>query len=90
MSTIRELRNEATLSLIAANKSQKNQYLLFGVIIDISEPYQTEKSTNFTTKLKIIDPSFNYKQKIDAEGIKFFKFAYINIYSELPEYAPRI
>jgi len=37
---------------------------LFGVIIDISEPYKSEDSTNFTTKLKVIDPSFNYKAQL--------------------------
>ena len=61
MSSIRELRNESTLSLIAKNPEGNSHYLLFGVIIDISEPYKSENSTNYTTKLKIIDPSFNYK-----------------------------
>jgi hypothetical protein len=61
MSIVRELRNEATLSSIAQNPQGNSHYLCFAVIIDISEPYKSEESTNYTTKLKVIDPSFNYK-----------------------------
>lgn len=61
MSEVRELKNETTLSAIAKNPEGNPHYLLFGIIIDISESYKTEKYNNYTTKLKIIDPSFNYK-----------------------------
>ncbi len=90
MSQIRELKNEATLSLVARNPEANQHYLLFGVIIDISEPYKTQDSTNYTTKLKIIDPSFNYKARLHNDKIKFHKFVHVNIYSETPDLAPRI
>lgn len=90
MTDLRELKNETTLSAIAQNPEANNHYLLFAIIIDISEPYKTEESTNYTTKLKVIDPSFNYKANIDAKNLKFHKFVHINIYSETPESAPRI
>lgn len=90
MTEIRELRNEHTLSSIAHDPENKNHALLFGIIIDISEPYKIEESTNFTTKLKIIDPSFNYKADLKIPDLKFHKFVHINIYSETPEQAPRI
>lgn len=90
MTELRELKNETTLSAIAEDPVGNNHYLLFAIIIDISEPYKTEESTNYTTKLKVIDPSFNYKADIDAKNLKFHKFVHINIYSETPESAPRI
>lgn len=90
MTDLRELKNETTLSAIAANPDTNNHYLLFAIIVDISEPYKTEESTNFTTKLKVIDPSFNYKAEIKVPDLKFHKFVHINIYSETPESAPRI
>jgi len=86
----RELRNEATLSSIALNEDGNSHTLLFAVIIDISEPYKAEESNNYTTKLKVIDPSFNYKARLGNNRIKFHKFVHINIYSETPDKAPRI
>ena len=59
MSELRELKNELTLSGVAREPEKNNQALLFGIIIDISEPYKSEESTNFTTKLKIIDRNRN-------------------------------
>ena len=90
MSEIREIKNETTLSEIVKSPETNSQYLLFGIIIDISEPYKISESTNYTTKLKIIDPSFNYKSKLTSKSLKFHKFVHINIYSETPERSPRI
>lgn len=87
---LRELKNETTLSGIVNNPEGNLHYLLFGIIIDISESYKSAKSNNYTTKLKIIDPSFNYKAMIDNKNIKFHKFVHINIYSETPDKAPKI
>lgn len=84
------MKNETTLSGIADNPEGNNHYLLFAIIIDISEPYKTEESTNYTTKLKIIDPSFNYKVDLEAKELKFHKFVHVNIYSETPDNAPKI
>lgn len=85
-----DLRNETTLASIAESPDTNPHYLLFAVIIDISEPYKSPNSTNWTTKLKVIDPSFNYHSQHDIENLKFHKFVYINIYTERPEQAPRI
>ena len=61
MSVIRDLKNETTLSALALQKGENSSSLCWGVIIDISEPIKGETGNNYTTKLKIIDPSFNYK-----------------------------
>lgn len=90
MSELRELKNEQTLSAIAKDPEGNNHYLLFAIIIDISEPYKTEESTNYTTKLKVIDPSFNYRANLRVKNLKFHKFVHINIYTETPEMAPKI
>lgn len=90
MSELRELKNESTLSGICQDPENNNHALLFGIIIDISEPYKSGDSTNYTTKLKIIDPSFNYKADLSNPKLKFHKFVHVNIYSETPEKAPRI
>ena len=90
MTELREMKNEQTLSAIAEDPENSNHHLLFAVIIDISEPYKSQESTNYTTKLKVIDPSFNYKANLDIKNLKFHKFIHINIYSETPDNAPRI
>lgn len=90
MSELRELKNESTLSGICQDPENNNHALLFGIIIDISEPYKSGDSTNYTTKLKLIDPSFNYKADLSNPKLKFHKFVHVNIYSETPEKAPRI
>lgn len=91
MSNLRDLKNETTLSALASQSQENTSSLCWGVIIDISEPTKTEKGANFTTKLKIIDPSFHYKsQQKDNALLKFHKYATINIYSETPETCPKI
>lgn len=85
-----DLKNESTLANIAEAPEINPHYLLFAVIIDISEPYKSVNSSNWTTKLKVIDPSFNYHSQHNIPNLKFHKFVYINIYTEKPEAAPRI
>ena len=85
-----DLKNESTLAEIASSPSSNPHYLLYTVVIDISEPYKSPNSSNWTTKLKVIDPSFNYKTDHNIEKLKFHKYVYINIYTEKPEGAPRI
>lgn len=34
------------------------------------------------SSFKIIDPSFNYKQSVNNEKVKFFKFLKVNIFTE--------
>ena len=87
---LRELKNETTLAAIAENPEKTNHALFFGVIIDISEPYKNEKSDNYTTNIKIIDPSFNYKSQIANPLLKFHKFVRVNIFTETPDNAPKV
>ena len=90
MSSITELKNETTLAAIAENPTQSVHYLLFGVIIDMSEPTKTPDAKNYITKLKVIDPSFNYKEELKLGQLKFHKFVHVNIFTEKPEDAPKI
>ncbi len=90
MAELRELKNETTLSAIAEDPSVSNHFLLYAIVIDISEPYKKEDNKNYTTKLKVIDPSFNYKMSISNPSLKFHKFVHINVYSEDPKSAPKI
>lgn len=87
---VTDLKNETTLASIAESPSTNPHYLLYAVIIDISEPYKSPNSSNWTTKLKVIDPSFNYKTNLEINELKFHKYVYINIYTEKPDQAPRI
>ncbi len=90
MASITELKNESTLAAIAQNPTGNIHYLLFAVIIDVSEPTKLEESKNYITKLKVIDPSFNYKEELKVKDLKFHKFVHINIFTENPEEAPKV
>ena len=90
MATRTDLKNECTLGEVANNIASRQHALLFGVIIDISEPFKYEDNDNYTTQLKIIDPSFNYSKKLSNKNIKFHKFIKVSIYTEVPENAPKI
>lgn len=90
MSSLAELKAETTLAAIAMDPEVHHHSHLFAVIIDVSEPHRSEANSNFNTRLKVIDPSFNYKAEVKAKGLKFHKFVYINIYSETPEAAPKV
>lgn len=90
MDHLAEFKNETTLATICESPESNLHYLLYAIIIDISEPVKHEDCSNYITWLKIIDPSFNYKAEIDNPRLKFHKFAHINIYSETPEEGPKI
>jgi hypothetical protein len=91
MSSIRDLKNETTLSSLAQQGGENSSALCWGVIIDISEPTKANNSSNFVTKLKIIDPSFHYKAVQPSNNrLKFHKFCTLIIYSETPGTAPKI
>lgn len=62
MSNLSELKYETTLSDIAINPDMKVQRNIFAVIVDVSEPKKSDSSSNFLVRLKVIDPSFNYKE----------------------------
>ena len=90
MASITELKNESTIAAIAENPTGNLHFLLFAVIIDISEPTKLEESKNYITKLKVIDPSFNYKEELKLGQLKFHKFIHVNIFTETPEDAPKV
>lgn len=56
----------------------------------MSEPYRYDNRDEYVTKLKIVDPSFNYKAYIDNPNIKFHKFTTVHIYSNYIAKSPKI
>lgn len=85
-----DLRNESTLGAIAENLDTSKHSCVFGVIIDITEGKRQQKGEPFVTSFKVIDPSFNYKTKINNEKIKFHKFFKINVFNETTDNAPKV
>jgi hypothetical protein len=59
------------------------------VIIDICEPFKFEDKEQFVTKVKIIDPTFNFQAYITNKDIKFHKFVTVHLYSDTVEQAPK-
>lgn len=90
MSSVAELRAETTLAEIAMNPETHHHSHLFAVIIDVSEPSKSGENQNYNTRLKVIDPSFNYKAEVKAGRLKFHKYVYINVYTEAPEDGPKV
>lgn len=62
---------------------------LFAVVVDISEPFKIDDNC-YTTKIKIIDESFNYTKNSDNKDIKFHKYAMIYVYSDKMVECPTI
>lgn len=60
------------------------------MIIDVSEPHTYEDNKNYVTKLKVIDPSFNYLTYLQNKKIKFHKYVTITIYSQFLARSPKI
>lgn len=85
-----EIKDETTLASIAENPTASESALLFAVIIDIAEPRKNEQCGGYSTHVKIIDPSFNYKSRVNSAKLKFHKFVHLSIFSETPDAAPRI
>ena len=74
--------NEYTLEMLAKNPDMTLKPNLFVVVIDISEAKKQSNADNFTFRLKVLDQTFNYKEKIDSSIVKFHKFVHLNIYVE--------
>ena len=85
-----ELNREYTIGEIAEYPDTKELKLTFGVVIDVTEPIKYEDKSNFITKLKIIDPTFNYKAEIKNKNIKFHKFIHVSIFTDNVTGAPKI
>lgn len=90
MASLSELKNETTLAHVAENPEGNLHWLMFAVIIDVSEPTKLEESKNYITKLKVVDPSFNYKEELKLAKLKFHKFVHVNVFTETPEEAPKV
>lgn len=88
--SITELKAETTLAEIAMDPERHHHSHLFAVIIDVSEPSKGAENQNFNTRLKVIDPSFNYKAEVKAPRLRFHKYVYINVYTETPELGPKV
>jgi hypothetical protein len=87
---VRDLKNEVTLADIAEVEAYRDKKLSYGIIIDVSEPFRYENRDEYVTKLKIVDPTFNYKAFINNENIKFHKFVTVHIYSNWIAKSPKI
>lgn len=85
-----ELKAETTLAEIALSPETHHHSHFFAVIIDVSEPQKQAENDNFSTRIKVIDPSFNYKAEVKSARLKFHKYVYINIYTETPEVGPKV
>lgn len=62
-----------------------NKQSAIGVILDATGAYKTYDSIDYVTKLKIIDPTFNYKDN----DTNFKSFVHVFVYSDTPEAGPR-
>lgn len=74
----------------AEDKDKRHKMLTFGVIIDQSEPFRYDDKDEYVFKLKIIDPTFNFKAYINNKEIKFHKFVTVHIYSKLLSKVPKV
>lgn len=83
-------KTEKTLGRIAVKINHKEKYDTFGLIIDASDPYKAEKTEFYTTKLKIIDYTFNINEAIENREIKIQNYAYVFIKNLNKEDAPQV
>jgi len=74
-----------TLGAISKNPNQKAS--TFGVILDATGAYKTYDSTDYVTKFKVIDATWNADSK--QEG-NFKKFVHVFVYTDSPATAPRV
>lgn len=76
--------------MAAEDEDKRDKKLSFGIIIDVSEPHQYANNEMFVTKLKLIDPSFNYLALIKNREIKFHKYVTVSVYSNYISRCPKI
>lgn len=82
------LRHETTLGALAKDLERSQKSLLFGVVIDMSEP--AAHHNYFLTKLKVIDPSFNFLVPQGHTALRFSRFCHVNIGSRTRTTAPHV
>lgn len=70
--------------------TNRDKKLTYGIIIDVSEPFRYENKEDYVVKIKVIDPTFNYKAYIENTEIKFHKFVTIHVYSSYINKCPKI
>lgn len=66
---------------IANNPLLRNKAYLFAVVIDSTEAFQSKDKERFASKLKIIDPTFNFQHESVNPEVQFTRFASVYIYS---------
>lgn len=73
------------LDLASIVEKPEKQLSCFGIVLDATGAYKTYDSTDYVTKLKIVDSSFNFENKVPLK-----RYIHVFIYSATPEEAPRI
>ncbi len=86
----RVILHEKNLSRIAYNEGLRDRCYVYACIVDMAEPFKVEDKEHFAIKLKIIDPSFNFKIQEDYKTIKFQRYAYLYIYAKTVTDLPTI
>lgn len=86
----KEVLAERTLARIAECANSRHKVYTFGVVVDVSEPFQVLEDQNYTTKIKVIDATFNYNETIENEEIRFQNYAHIYVYAKTPDILPKI
>lgn len=74
---------------IANNPLLRNKAYLWAVVIDSTEAFQSKNKDKFASKLKIIDPSFNFEQDSVNPEVQFTRFASIYIYCTNQNHIPK-
>jgi len=74
---------------IANNPLLRNKAYLFAVVIDSTEAFQSKNKERFASKLKIIDPTYNFKQDSVNPEIQFNHFSSVYIYSADQQHIPK-
>lgn len=74
---------------IANNPLLRNKAYLFAVIIDSTEAFQSKNKERFASKLKIVDPSFNFQEESVNPEVQFTHFSSVYIYSSDERQIPK-
>lgn len=56
----------------------------------MSEPFKYEEKNEFVVKIKIVDPTFNFKAHISNKDVKFHKYVTVLIYSKSVNTCPKV
>ena len=74
---------------IANNPLLRNKAYLFAVVMDSTEAFQSKNKERYASKLKIVDPSYNFQHDSVNPEIQFNHFSSIYIYSADQQQIPK-